>query len=177
VEVPTSGTSVLSFINAEGAENFGIEFELRKELGNILYALQPFTVFGNLTLMSSEIRLGNNASASATNPNRALTGQAPYVVNAGLTYAPGSGAINATALYNRVGKRINAAGPLPLPDIYEMGRDVIDIAVRFPVAGGFGAKFDLKNILDTPVEHRQGAVTRLRYNTGRVMTFGLNWKP
>jgi outer membrane receptor protein involved in Fe transport len=176
VEVPTSGTSVLSFINAESAENFGVELEVRKELGNFAEFLNPLSVFGNLTLMTSEIRLGESAAASATNSNRPLAGQAPYIVNAGITYASNDSRASATVLYNRVGKRITAAGPNPLPDVYEMPRDVIDLSLRLPLFGSLGAKLDVKNLLDSPVEQRQGAVTRLRYTTGRVATLGLAWR-
>ncbi len=177
VEVPTSGTSVLSYINAKAAENYGVEIELRKDLGNVVEFLSPFTVFGNLTLMKSEIRLGDTGLASATNPNRPLAGQAPYVVNAGLTYSSENGRLSATALYNRVGKRISAAGPSPLPDVYEMPRDVIDVSLRVPVLQMLDAKLDMKNLLDSPFEQRQGEVTRLRYSAGRVFSLGLSWKP
>jgi hypothetical protein len=177
IEVPTSGTSILSFVNAESARNFGVELEVRKELGNIAPVLTPFTVFGNLTLMSSEIRLGENNAASATNANRPLVGQAPYVLNAGLSYAAFDDRWNATVLYNRVGKRIDAAGPAPLPDIYELPRDVLDFSLRAPVLGALDAKLDIRNILDAPYELRQGAVTRLSYTTGRILSVGLTWKP
>ena len=36
-----------------------------------------------------------------------MVGQAPYVVNGGLTYTSTGGATNATLLYNRVGERID----------------------------------------------------------------------
>jgi outer membrane receptor protein involved in Fe transport len=177
VEVPTSGTSVLSYINAASAQNLGVEFEFRKELGNIAWALEPLSVFGNVTLMSSEIRLGETGSASVTRSERPLAGQAPYVINAGITYSAASGETSATALFNRVGKRITAAGPLPLPDVYEMPRNVVDVALRFPLPAGISARMDFRNILDAPAVHRQGAVTRMYYTTGRSLTFGLGWKP
>jgi hypothetical protein len=52
--------------------------------------------------------------------------QAPYVVNAGITYATASGGSSATLLFNRVGDRIDAAGDSPLPDVVELARNVLD---------------------------------------------------
>ena len=43
-------------------------------------------VFSNLTAMESRIHLFPNTQAAATNLSRRMVGQAPYVVNAGLTY-------------------------------------------------------------------------------------------
>jgi outer membrane receptor protein involved in Fe transport len=177
VEVPTSGTSVMSYINANTAENYGVEVELRKQLLSVADFLSPFSVFGNLTLMNSRIRLGTEGTASATNPNRALVGQAPYVFNGGVTWAPGDGQLSLTGLYNRVGRRINAAGPIPLPDIYEMPRDVVDLSLRFPLLGVLDARIDAKNLLDSPFELRQGQVSRLSYSTGTTVSMGLSWKP
>jgi TonB-dependent receptor len=176
IEVPTSGTSVLSYINAQSADNYGVELEIRKELGYVAEFLTPFLVFSNVTLMTSEVRLGVNNSSSSTNPNRPLAGQAPYIINAGLTYASYDGSVSATALFNRVGKQIAAAGPAPLPDMYEMPRNALDLSLRLPFFAGMDAKVDARNLFDSRVELRQGAVSRLSYTTGRVFSFGLNWK-
>ena len=54
-------------------------------------ALEPLTAFSNLTLIESDITLGA-VGASLTSANRAMVGQAPYVVNAGLSYAAARGA-------------------------------------------------------------------------------------
>jgi TonB-dependent receptor len=177
VEVPTSGTSVLSFINAEGATNFGVELEARKGLGRVAEILAPLSVFSNVTVMQSQIRLGSSAAASATNANRPMVGQAPYVVNAGVTWMSEGGSVSATTLYNVVGKRISAAGPSPLPDIYEMPRQMLDVSLRFPTFAGVEGKLDMKNLLDAPHVLSQGAVTRSRYSSGRTLSAGLSWRP
>jgi hypothetical protein len=39
------------------------------------------------------------------------------------------------------------------------------------------AKVDAENLFDSPVEVKQGDVTRLRYRTGRTIGLGLSWKP
>jgi len=106
-----------------------------------------------------------------------MVGQAPYVVNAGLTYFAQSNGLSATVLYNRVGPRIYAAGDRPLPDVIEEPRNNVDVSLRLPVAGPFSARIDAKNLLDDPYLVRQGTVTREKYRTGQTVQAGLVWRP
>ena len=176
VEVPTSGTSQYTFINALGADNVGIEIEARKELGTFGAWLAPLTVFANATFMRSEIDPGN-ADISASTRKRPMVGQAPYVVNSGLTYASASGDVSATALYNIVGERITIVGTNTLPDVYERPRQVLDLSLRFPLIGDVGARVDAKNLFDSETLVKQGDVVREAYRTGRVFSVGLIWRP
>ena len=105
-----------------------------------------------------------------------MVGQAPYVVNTGLTFASDDGKLSATALYNVVGRRIFAASLLPLPSVYEESRNVVDLSLRFPVLGGVTGRFDARNLLDEPYEVTQGTVTRESYRAGRVFQLGLQWQ-
>ena len=104
-----------------------------------------------------------------------MVGQAPYVFNGGVSDL-GRGT-SATLLYNRVGERIVAAGDRPLPDVIESPRDVIDLSIRLPVKGTLSARFDAKNLLDSPYRTIQGTVTREEYRIGRTVQAGLAWRP
>jgi hypothetical protein len=173
VYLATSGTRVITFLNAEGANTVGIELEARKRLGPFARILEPWTIFANATLMRSTIRIGEG-QASVTSEERTMVGQAPYVVNAGLTYASGSGATSATVLYNVIGRRIVSAAEAPLPDVYEQPRHVLDLAFRFPLTAALSARIDAKNLLDDPFEVTQGAALREFYRAGRVFSVGLS---
>jgi outer membrane receptor protein involved in Fe transport len=166
----------IGFVNAQSAENYGVELEARKNLAFLHTALDPITVFSNLTLMQSRIDLGAN-KAAATNPERRMVGQAPYVLNIGLAYASLSGRTSATLLLNRIGERIEAAGDLPLPDVVQKPRNVLDVSLRFPLVGALAGRFDAKNLLDEPYQSVQGTVTREEWKTGRVFQLGMVWKP
>lgn len=172
-----SGTRVVFYTNAKSATNYGVELEGRKNLAFLSPALERFQAFTNLTFMESQIHLGEDTRASATNTSRRMVGQAPYVINGGLTYLAQGNSVSATLLYNRVGPRIQAAGDRPLPDVIENSRDVMDVSVRLPVAGAFSARFDAKNLLDSPYVVSQGTVTRERYRIGRTVQAGLIWRP
>ena len=172
-----SGTRVVFFANAESADNLGIEIEARRQLDFITRALEPLSLFANVTIMRSEIRLGADTRASATNLTRAMVGQAPYVINGGLTYTSRTGSTTATMLFNRVGERIDAAGDSPLPDVVEQARNVVDASLRFPLSGPWSARIDAKNLLDTPHRTIQGTVVREAYRSGRTIQFGLALRP
>jgi hypothetical protein len=165
------------YTNAERANNYGVEIEWRHQLGSLSEKLEPFSIFSNLTMMHSEISLGDSSGANATNLRRRMVGQAPYVANAGLMYTSPGGGTTATLLFNRVGERIDAAGELPLPDVIQQARTGLDLSVRFPIVGGWSGRFDAKNLLDVPFRTLQGHVVREEYRLGRVLQGGIVWKP
>lgn len=178
----TSGTRVSSFYNAESATNFGVELDLRAGLDFLGSWLSPFSAFSNLTLVQSDVSIGRllrlgSAEYQISDENRAMVGQAPYVVNFGLTYAPIGHSTSAMVLFNQVGKRIAMVSDGILPVTYEMPRSVLDVSLRYPLFAGFSGRFDAKNILDEPYELVQGTTTREYYKSGRVFSLGLSWQP
>jgi hypothetical protein len=164
---------LVTFVNADAGRNYGVELELRKNLAFAGRALEPFTFFSNITVMKSEIELGSSA-ASNTNPDRAMVGQSPYLINAGLSYDRGPW--SATALYNRIGQRIVDAGENPLPDVKEQPRDAFDVSLRFPIMGSLFARFDARNLFDARYLVTQGDVVRESYRTGRIVQMGFTWR-
>jgi len=74
------------------------------------------------------------------------------------------------------GRRIVNAGELPLPDVYEEERHVLDLALRLQLAPNLSAKLDAKNLLNAPYEVTQGTVTRSYYEKGRSLSIGLSLK-
>jgi TonB-dependent receptor len=176
VAIASSAANELeTFINAKGGTDLGIEIEARRNLRLIADALAPFTAFANATVMHSRIDLTGNQTA--TNKERAMVGQAPYIVNAGVTWTMfGNEATNATFLFNRIGERISAAGEFPNPDVIESARSTMDVSLRFPLLRGMSGRLDAKNLLDQSVTRRQGPVVREQYWTGRVFQLGLTWQ-
>ncbi|MES2523777.1 MAG: TonB-dependent receptor [Gemmatimonadota bacterium] len=176
VESATSGAYQARYQNAVSATNVGVELEARKQLGFLGAWLSPFSGFTNVTIMRSSVSLDTTAGLSVTDTERALVGQAPYVVNAGITYSNLSGRTNATLLFNVVGERIVAAGVLPLPNIVEKPRRVVDLSMRFPVYGSLSARIDARNLLDARYSFMQGNLEREGYNVGRNLSVGFSWR-
>ena len=172
-----SGTRTVFYTNAESADNFGAELEARKNLSFLADAFEALTLFTNLTVMKSTIHLFKDTEASATNLSRRMVGQAPYVVNAGVTYSSESGASSATLLFNRVGDRIDAAGDSPLPDVIEKARSVLDLSLRLGLTDNLLLRADAKNLLDSPFRVVQGTAIRQLYHSGRVVQAGFQIRP
>jgi TonB-dependent receptor len=176
VFVATTGRPQIGFVNADAATNYGVEMDLRKGLGFLGTRGEDFTFATNATFMRSRIEISDSLTA-ATNPNRPMVGQSPYVVNASLGYAQPGGRFTATVLYNVFGKRITLAGVEPLPDTYERPRNVLDFALQVPVFRDVTARVNASNLLDAAYVERIGTLDRRSYTSGRVFAFGLSWRP
>ncbi|HYR07527.1 MAG TPA: TonB-dependent receptor [Longimicrobium sp.] len=170
IYLPTSGSRIVSFANAERAVNYGVELELRKSLGMLGSAGESWSVITNATLVRSDVRVvGEDA-------DRPMVGQSPYVVNAGLAWSPADGRTSATVLYNLFGRRITSAGAGVLPDVYEQPRGILDLSLRHGLGDHFSLKLDAENLLDAEYEFSQGGVVRESYRTGRSVSFGVSWR-
>lgn len=118
----------LLFRNAPSASALGFEVELRKKLDFI--SSEPFfdrmTAFTNFSYIHSTVDLqGYTSDGNA----RALQGQSPYLINAGLQYAAEENDFVVGVLYNRIGARIYLVGFEDYPDIYENGRNILDFQI------------------------------------------------
>ncbi|MEP7375482.1 MAG: outer membrane beta-barrel protein [Chitinophagaceae bacterium] len=119
------GGAIFQFQNPDKATAYGIEVELRKRL-DFAGALKNFTVQANGAYIKSEV------TDEVRNIKRSLQGQSPYLINLGLMYDLEKAGLNATLLYNQIGKRIYLVGDIPssggggAPDIWEAPRPVLD---------------------------------------------------
>jgi hypothetical protein len=175
--VATTGGLTRTYVNGRSAKSYGLEAEARRSLEMVNRRLASVYVMGNAAIVRSRIIPGNDSISALTNPDRAMVGQAAYVINAGMGYSPPGSDLSATILYNVVGPRIAEAGVYPMPDSYERPRHVVDVALRVPVTRAVAVKLDAKNLLDSPYRITQGALVRHAYRTGRTLTLGLRWSP
>ncbi len=149
-----------SFENESSAYSYGIETDVRKSLGFISGA-ENFSVILNATLIKSKVQFGEGK----LNRDRSLQGQSPYMVNTGIFYYNDNNGLMITMLYNVIGKRIVAVGrPSPnkwedIPDIYEMPRNAVDLAVSKKLGKNFEIKAGIKDILNEKVRLIQSIKT------------------
>ncbi len=154
-----------SFENVPSAYSYGIETDVRKSLGFISGA-ENFSIIMNATFIKSKVLF----NAGDLNRDRSLQGQSPYMVNAGIFYYNENNGVMVTALYNVIGKRIVAVGrPSPnswedIPNIYEMPRNVIDMAVSKKIGKNFEVKASMKDILNQKLILTQTVSTSVDMN-------------
>ncbi|GAA4317810.1 TonB-dependent receptor [Mucilaginibacter gynuensis] len=118
------------FKNQKSARNTGFEVEFRKSLNFLAdYKwLSNFSLFGNATFMKSEVTgVTTNAAGEEIEykVKRALYGQAPYIINGGISYYSDFGGFN--LVYNRTGYRTNYANADPTTTEFENDRHILDL--------------------------------------------------
>mgnify|MGYP001218837174 CR=1 FL=1 len=136
-----------TFINADFAQNYGVELEFRKSLKGVTNSafIDNFSVNMNASLIFSEVDLGS--SAVAQKRERALQGQSPYIVNAALYYADASN-FNVSLIYNVFGERIFSVGDDLYPTIYELPRNSIDLTLSKQFGNKVTYKFGIQDLLN-----------------------------
>jgi TonB-dependent receptor len=157
VIVPTITTPApaYTFENAEdGAVNYGVELEVRKNLGFLSKNLTNFLINGNIAFINSQVDLQGTSSAS-TETKRRLQGQAPYTINLGLYYDNFNLGTSINFLYNRSGDRISEVGRRGFNDVYEKGRDIFDLSATQRIFQNFEMKFAIKDILNQDERYTQ----------------------
>jgi outer membrane receptor protein involved in Fe transport len=168
-----------TFANADKANNYGVEFELRKNLGFISSALKNLSFVGNLSLINSSIDLGGSSNGFQVR-ERAMQGQADYISNLGLYYENFESGTSASIIHNRVGERISRVGFANLGDIVELPRDQVDLSFSQNIMDLFSIKVAFKDILAQ--DHKfiqrttEGDKIAERYKRGRTISFGLSYK-
>jgi TonB-dependent receptor len=189
-----------TFENVLSAYSYGIETDVRKSLGFISGA-ENFSVILNAAMIKSKVQFG----PGDLNRDRSLQGQSPYMVNAGIFYYNDNNGLMITVLYNIIGKRIVAVGrPSPnewedIPNIYELPRNVLDLAVSKKISRKIEIKAGIKDIFNEQVRMVQTINTTLdlstiyggtsnevkhfkkdqvtkSYQPGRYVTFGIAYR-
>jgi TonB-dependent receptor len=154
-----------TFENVSSAYSYGIETDVRKSLGFISGA-ENFSVILNAALIKSRVQF----DSGELNRDRSLQGQSPYMVNAGLFYYNDNNGLMITLLYNIIGKRIVAVGrPSPnewedIPNIYELPRNVLDLAISKKISKKFEIKAGIKDIFNEQINLVQSINTTVNMN-------------
>lgn len=151
VEITYSLSNGIGFYyikNSDEAKVYGLEFELRKNLGFISsYALlSRLTLYGNLTLQTADVvgtyktkgPDGNDIMVSSK-AKRNMYGQAPYLLNAGLQYLDEHFGFNMS--YNKSGRKTTLVSPELNNIEYENPRAQIDAQVSYKF---YKNKFEVK---------------------------------
>jgi outer membrane receptor protein involved in Fe transport len=169
----------LTFANAVEAENFGVEFEARKQLGFLaerwptLSWLDRFFVAGNLAWIESDIEIDD--LGILTSSSRALQGQSPYIINLQLGYDDEDRGISATLQFNQVGPRIAEVGVLGAPDKEEAPAAQLDFILQYRWRDWLGFKMKLGNLLDAGFKITQGDETTQFYEVGRTLSLSADF--
>lgn len=173
---------VYSYMNAEGADNYGVEMDIRKQL-DFLHLPQL-----SLSLNAAWIHSSVNFPEGSNEQDRPMQGQSPYLVNAGLFYSSDAASTasskakgwTASLLYNTIGKRIIGVGrsvgsgetDVRVPDSYEMPRHQVDINVGKSF-GHFDIRLSVRDVLAQKAQFKQFEQTA----KGEIQQVTRSYKP
>lgn len=180
VFIPTSTNRIKSFENAEnGAKNYGLEIEFRKNLGFISNLLKHISLNSNLTLVKSTIDLEGTGTI-ATKKERRMQGQSPYMINVGLFYDNYDLGTGVSLVYNRFGERISEVGLSGYEDTKEMGKDLLDLTITKKIFDNFEVKFSINDLLNQDhifIQDINGKDEVVwRYKSGTGYSLGVSFK-
>jgi hypothetical protein len=171
---------------------FGLEVELRKNLSFASERLQDFSINGNVTVIESQIdmnptefqsRIDNARTGENITSTRQMAGQAPYIVNFGLTYEGLDNFVNAALFYNVQGETLQFVGIADRPDVFTVPFN----SLNFNISKSFGDDqrmnfgFKITNMLNDKRESIQqsfGAEDQIfnSINPGRTFNLSFSYK-
>jgi TonB-dependent receptor len=172
---PTTGDLRQSFINADSANNYGIELEARKNLGFLKPGLRQFSVHGNFTFVNSTVNIGEGPEqALLTSKSRPLLGQSRYIYNLSAEWARPDWRSSSRLYLNSVSRRITDVGAVGLPDIYQERNTFLDFVYQYDLLenGRWSVKFSAENLLDNTYRWTQAGIQVRRFQLGRTFTVG-----
>ncbi|WP_417600883.1 TonB-dependent receptor domain-containing protein [Owenweeksia hongkongensis] len=160
VRIPTAQTtSEFQPRNVGNGQLFGAEIEFRKNLGFISPVFDKYSFSGNFTYAYSQIDMSNveeegrkayAREGQEITGKRPMAGQAPYIVNAGLSYDNLDKKFNAGVFYNVKGRTLEVVGGRVFPDVYTEMFHSLNFTARkaFGKDSRSAVTFKVKNILN-----------------------------
>ena len=164
VRIPTQQTSSeFQPRNVGDGKLFGVELEIRKNLNFISPALQNLSLSGNVTFVESQIEMTSIELNSRKNFEREgekidnirqMAGQAPYVVNAGVTYSNSDAGIDAGLFYNVKGRTLEIISSGLYPDVFFKPFNSLNFSLNKRIGKERNTAIDFKvsNILNDDLE-------------------------
>jgi outer membrane receptor protein involved in Fe transport len=152
---PRATIPELSFINVDEAKVLGAELEMRKSLSFLHSSLSDFYLSTNFAVIHStydipqeEIESSKNIDPEYNETERPFQGQAPYIVNAILSYINPENGWEVALAYNVSGKRLYNISLFATPDVYERPLSMLNFKLSKKFADAYQVSFTAKNLLN-----------------------------
>ncbi len=174
---PTTGDLRQTYINAAGGKNQGIELEVRRSLAFASSRLSDFSLQANVTLVDSEVDIGEAQRDLLTSLMRPMMGQSRLIYNVIAEWNKPRWRSNARFYTNYVSRRITDVGALGLPDIYQESNVFLDFVYQynFREDGRWSIRFNAENLTDNRYEWTQADILQRSYRLGRTYSVGTSY--
>lgn len=184
-QLPRAGGSASQFQykNVPRSSLYGAEIELRKNLGDWVSALENFKISTNFSYVYAFVRVTPEemVAIKAWNPDaqdkRPMYNQAPYSLNAMLTYADKHW--ESTVSFNITGKRL-VVYQIDLPSIYLQPMPELNFTLKRNISKRFYARFKAANLLNAAYKEQMNLGSNVYYTTkyqnGRSYSISIAYK-
>jgi outer membrane receptor protein involved in Fe transport len=178
--------------NVGEGQLYGIEMEIRKNMGFIFDALKNLDMSINVTLVESMIdmtdaeyrsRKSYERIGETIDKTRQMAGQSPYLINAGLTYTNFETGLSAGTFYNVKGSTLHIVGAGLFPDIYAEPFHSLNISLNKKLGKNDNAMLEMKlsNLLNSRIEtyYKSFNATPMVYSSlspGRAISIGFKYQ-
>ncbi|MDX1640360.1 MAG: TonB-dependent receptor [Balneolaceae bacterium] len=152
--------------NVGDGQVFGVEFEFRKSLGFSGGAMENISVSSNITVTESiidmteqEFRARKNfeKQGQTIDDTRQMAGQAPYIINLGLSYDNAAIGLDGGLFYNVQGETLTVVGGGLYPDVYTAPFHNLRLNMNKSFGSNASVNLSVSNLLnDSRAEYYQG---------------------
>jgi outer membrane receptor protein involved in Fe transport len=174
---PTTGDLRQTYINAAGGKNQGIELEVRRSLAFMTPRLSDFSLQGNVTLVDSQVDIGEDQRDLLTSLSRPMMGQSRLIYNVIAEWNKPRWRSNARFYANYVSRRITDVGAIGLPDIYQESNVFLDFVYQYSFRedGRWSIRFNAENLTDNRYEWTQADILQRSFRLGRTFSVGTTY--
>lgn len=152
---PTATIPELGYLNIDEANVYGAEIEVRKSLSFISKKISNFSIASNFALIHSdygipqaEINASKAIDPAYAQTRRPFQGQAPYIVNAVLSYTDIDKGWDSAISFNVSGKRLYNISLSAVPDVYEASFPLLNYTLSKKIGENYQVSFSAKNLLN-----------------------------
>ncbi len=185
-------SNIITPENGGDAILYGLELELRKNLGFINENLENLSLGTNISYVKSSVKMDEEElmirqnwarDGETIDDTRSLAGQAPYIINSYVNYQTPNRRTEANVSYNVQGKRLMVIGLGEVPDVYENPFHSLNMKLshKFGKSEKLKTSFSVQNILGQykrNVYTSYGATdaTARLLKPGTAFSFGLSYQ-
>ena len=166
----------VSYRNAQSAELDGMEFEMQKQLGELITGYDFYVKF-NYTFTDSNAVTDPEFVVLSSYEDRPMVGQPEDILNFQFGYY-GSNDTRFSLNYNDVGERIRELGTDVIPNVLEDLPPLLDLVYSKEIQawdGTLDLSIKWRNILEEPYEALQGGEVFESYSSSSSISFGLKY--
>lgn len=153
IDPEAAANQEITYVNRSSARVYGVELEVQKRLDGLASWLRHVQVGGNLTLTESQVSRPDDVLQAIrafdvnADETRPLQGQSPYILNLNAGYENPNTGTSINVFFNRFGDRLDTVTRNGV-DLYEQGRNMLDVNASQRLLRGVTAKVSVKNVLN-----------------------------